>query len=123
MVGHTLHRGPSSYLVGMQIVQQGMASVLPPSTASLGFNWRQTLGRNEKGRTFEERNSAIMYKYAGEGPDELNSNKDDSEELNGRVQWVAFKNQFFSSVLIARDNFTAPTCAAPCSPPTIGSRI
>ncbi len=97
---------PDSYLVGMQIVQQGMASVLPPSTASLGFNWRQTLGRNEKGRTFEERNSAIMYKYAGEGPDELNSNKDDSEELNGRVQWVAFKNQFFSSVLIARDNFT-----------------
>ena len=53
---------PDSYLVGMQIVQQGMASVLPPSTASLGFNWRQTLGRNEKGRTFEERNSAIMKK-------------------------------------------------------------
>ncbi len=98
---------PDSYLVGMQIVQQGMASVLPPSTASLGFNWRQTLGRNEKGRTFEERNSAVMFKYAGEGPDELNSNKDDSEELTGRVKWVAFKNQFFSSVLMARDYFSA----------------
>ncbi|MDE6453557.1 MAG: membrane protein insertase YidC [Muribaculaceae bacterium] len=97
---------PDSYLVGMQLVQQGIGAVLPPSTASIGFDWHQTLGRNEKGRTFEERNSAIMYKYAGEGPDELSSNKDDHEELNGRVKWVAFKNQFFSSVIIARDNFS-----------------
>jgi len=97
---------PDSYLVRMQIVQQGMNTVLPASTASLGLSWHQTLGRNEKGRTFEERNSAVMYKYTGETPDELNSNKDDSEELNGRVRWVAFKNQFFSSVLIAKDYFS-----------------
>lgn len=95
-----------SYLVRMQVVQQGMGSVLPPSTASMGFNWHQVLGRNETGRTFEERNSAVMYKYAGEGPEELNSNKDDHEELNGRVKWVAFKNQFFSSVIIAKDYFS-----------------
>lgn len=95
-----------SYVVGMQIVQRGMAGLLPASTASIDLNWHQTLARNEKGRTFEERNSAIYYKYVGEGPDDLNSGKDDSEELNGRVKWVAFKNQFFSSVLIPRDAFT-----------------
>lgn len=98
---------PGSYLVRMQVVQEGMASVLPASTATMGFRWHQTLGRNEKGRTFEERNSAVMYKYAGEGPEELNSGKDDSEELTGRVKWVAFKNQFFSSVLMAKDYFSA----------------
>lgn len=95
-----------SYVVGMQIVQRGMANLLPASTASIDLNWHQTLARNEKGRTFEERNSAVYYKYVGEGPDDLNSGKDDSEELNGRVKWVAFKNQFFSSVLIPRDAFT-----------------
>lgn len=95
-----------SYVVGMQIVQRGMAGLLPASTASIDLNWHQTLARNEKGRTFEERNSAVYYKYVGEGPDDLNSGKDDSEELNGRVKWVAFKNQFFSSVLIPRDAFT-----------------
>lgn len=98
---------PGSYLVRMQVVQQGMASVLPASTATMGLKWHQTLGRNEKGRTFEERNSSVMFKYAGEGPDELDSNKDDSEELTGRVKWVAFKNQFFSSVLMAREYFSA----------------
>lgn len=97
---------PDSYLVGMQIVQQGIGKVLPASTASIDFGWHQTMARNEKGRTFEERNSAIYYKYIGDSPEDLNSNKDDSEQLNGRVKWVAFKNQFFSSVIIPRESFT-----------------
>lgn len=92
---------PSEYLVKMEIVQKGMAAILPASTASIDLDWHQRMGRNEKGRTFEERNSAIHYKFIGEGPDDMNSNGDDSEQLTGRIKWVAFKNQFFSSVLIA----------------------
>ena len=65
------------------------------------------MGRNELGRTFEERNSAIYYQYLGEGVDDLDANSDDSESLNGRVRWVAFKNQFFSSVIIARNAFNS----------------
>lgn len=97
---------PGSYVVGMEIVQSGMDRILPASTSSVEFNWHQKMGRNEKGRTFEERNSAIYYKYIGDSPDDLNANKDDSEQLNGRVKWVAFKNQFFSSVIIARNHFS-----------------
>ncbi len=103
-IRYTLH--PNSYIVGMEIVQQGIASVLPASTASIDFAWHQTMARNEKGRTFEERNSAIHYKYVGDSPDDLNANRDDKEELDNRVKWVAFKNQFFSSVLIPRAYFS-----------------
>ncbi len=39
--------------------------------------------------------------------DDLDANSDDSESLNGRVRWVAFKNQFFSSVIIARNAFNS----------------
>ena len=95
------------YTVSMNIIQRGMSSILPPNTSSMEFAWHQKMARNELGRTFEERNSAIYYKYIGEGVDELNANKDDSEELTGRLRWVAFKNQFFSSVIIARDCFTS----------------
>lgn len=97
---------PDSYVVKMQIVQNGMDAVLPQSTAHIDLDWHQTMARNEKGRTFEERNSAIYYKYVGESPDDLNSAKDVSKELEGRVKWVAFKNQFFSSVLIPRESFS-----------------
>lgn len=95
------------YTVRMDIVQKGMEKILPANTASMEFDWHQKMGRNERGRTFEERNSAIFYKYSGESVDDLNANDDDHESLNGRLRWVAFKNQFFSSVIIARDAFTS----------------
>ena len=98
---------PDGYTVRMDIVQNGMEKILPPNTASMEFDWHQKMGRNERGRTFEERNSAIFYKYIGESVDDLNANDDDEESLNGRLRWVAFKNQFFSSVIIARDAFTS----------------
>ncbi len=97
---------PDSYLVGMEIVQKGMSQILPASTASIDFDWHQKMVRNEQGRTFEERNSSIMYKYLGDSPDELSNAKDAKKDLNGKVRWVAFKNQFFSSVLVAQDPFT-----------------
>ena len=98
-IRYTVHH--SKYLVKMDIVQQNMGAILPASTSTIDFDWHQKMGRNEKGRTFEERNSAIHYKFIGEGPDDLSSNGNDSEQLTGRIKWVAFKNQFFSSVLIA----------------------
>lgn len=98
---------PDGYTVRMDVVQQGMAAVLPGNTSSMDFAWHQKMARNERGRTFEERNSAIYYKYIGESVDDLSANGDDSESLTGRLRWVAFKNQFFSSVIIARDCFTS----------------
>ena len=104
-IRYTLH--PDNYLVGMEIVQNGASAVLPASTSSMDFNWHQTMARNEKGRVFEERNSAIYYKYVGDSPEDLSEQKDDSEQLNGRIKWVAYKNQFFSSVIIPRAYFTS----------------
>jgi YidC/Oxa1 family membrane protein insertase len=97
---------PDEYIVKMEVVQYGMANILPASTASMDFNWDQKLARNEIGKTFEERNSAIYYKYVGESPDELSSTSDDDEQLNGRIKWVSFKNQYFSSVIIAKEYFS-----------------
>ncbi len=93
------------YTVRMDIIQNGIQAVIPASTATMDFYWHQKMGRNELGRTFEERNSAIYYDYIGGDVDDLNANDDDSESVTGRLRWVAFKNQFFSSVIIARDSF------------------
>lgn len=96
----------NGYTVRMDVIQKGMSAILPANTSSMDFEWHQKMARNELGRTFEERNSAIYYNYIGEGVEEMNANDDDSESLNARLRWVAFKNQFFSSVIIARDCFS-----------------
>lgn len=98
--------GADSYVVGMEIVQHNASVLMPQSTAAINMKWHQTMARNEKGRTFEERNSAIYYQIQGDSPEDLRADKSDSESLNGHIKWVAFKNQFFSSVIIARDDFS-----------------
>ncbi|MBR5899492.1 MAG: membrane protein insertase YidC [Muribaculaceae bacterium] len=97
---------PDSYIVKMDIEQSNMANIIPSSTSAIDIHWYQKMKRNEKGRTFEERNSAIYYKYASGDVEDLSAMETESEEADSRVKWVAFKNQFFSSAIIARDHFT-----------------
>ena len=46
-----------------------------------------------------------MYKIANDDTDNLSAAKDDEKQIEGRVDWIAFKNQFFSSVFIANQDF------------------
>ncbi|MDE7471198.1 MAG: membrane protein insertase YidC [Paramuribaculum sp.] len=98
---------PASYLVDIDIIQSGMQAVIPTSVATIDFDWESTMERNEAGRMFEERNSALYYMYANGDVDNLSENKSDDKDVTERLKWIGFKNQFFSSVLIARRNFTA----------------
>lgn len=98
--------GKDSYLLRIEIEQKGMDKVLAGNNHELAVNWRQALRRQEKGRMFEERNSTIYYKFKGGSVEELNANADDAKDNQALVKWIAFKNQFFSSVLIADDSFS-----------------
>ncbi len=103
---YTLPKG-NSYAVRMDMIQDGMNQIIPATSASIGFEWHQRMPRNEAGRVFEERNSALYYQFAGGDVDNLSENGDDSESLNEQLRWIGYKNQFFSAVLIAENNFNS----------------
>lgn len=93
---------PDKYIVKMDIEQHNMDQVIPTTVTTMRMLWNQQMHRNEKGRTFEERNSAVYYKMVNESPDDVSAYADETEKLQGAIKWIGFKNQFFSSVLIAR---------------------
>ncbi len=99
---------PGEYIVKMDIVQSNFSSVVPTTRRNMKFDWELKMARNEKGKTFEQQKSAIYYKLIDESPDDLDAMSDDNEDVKGSVKWVAFKNQFFSSVIVARGNFANP---------------
>ena len=99
-IEYTLPKG-ESYVVRMRVVQKNMAPVVQSNNRNLGFTWQQDLHRQEQGRMFEERNSALYYKYAGGSVENLSESGNDTEERKAKIKWIAFKNQFFSSVVIA----------------------
>ena len=94
---------PGSYMVRMEMVQQSMSRVIPLNINLVDFDWHQKICRHEFGKQFEERNSAIYYKYAGKDGDVDNTSEtgNDEDEVKDQLKWVSAKNQFFSTVLVA----------------------
>ncbi|MBO5780477.1 MAG: membrane protein insertase YidC [Muribaculaceae bacterium] len=101
---YTLRSG-EHYLVNMEVIQHNVGDIIPPSMNTAQFRWHQLMPRQELGRTFEERNSGIWYKYVGDSPEGIDGTKTDSEKLDHSVRWLAYKNQFFSTVMIPHKPF------------------
>ena len=104
-IRYTLPKG--SYLLKMEVVQKNMAPIVQSNVRKLGVNWHQDIHRQEKGRMFEERNSRLAYKFLGGSVEEMSESSNKSKERQQKLKWIAFKNQFFSSVLIADKNFNS----------------
>ncbi len=94
---------PGSYMVRMEMVQQGMTQVIPLNINLVDLDWHQKISRHEEGKMFEERNSGIYYKFAGQGGDVkyTSESSNDEKEIKEMLKWVSAKNQFFSTVLIS----------------------
>ena len=90
---------PNSNKVDFNINLNGMNQVIQTNT--LALNWEATLLEQEKSGKKEQEHSAPYYKYVNENPDHLSITKDEKEELKeGKIEWISFKQHFFSAVLI-----------------------
>ena len=99
---------PGSYMVRMEMVQKSMNRLIPLNINMVDLDWHQKISRHEFGKQFEERNSAVYYKFAGKGGDvkHTSENGNDEKEIKEKLKWLSAKNQFFSTVLIADSTFS-----------------
>ena len=93
-----------TYLIDFTIDAVGMENKLA-STKYVDIEWSQRARQIEKGYTYENRLAELTYKIAGDETDYLSANKNDEKEVPERLDWIAFKNQFFSSVFLADTDF------------------
>lgn len=96
---------PDNYLMSFVIKATGMDGKLAASTNYVDISWSQRARQIEKGYTYENRLADLTYKYTGDDVDNLSASKDDEKSVSERLDWIAFKNQFFSSVFIANQDF------------------
>ncbi|PKQ63120.1 membrane protein insertase YidC [Labilibaculum filiforme] len=96
---------PDSYMVDFTVNLVGMQDVISRNSNFVTFNWEADIPSQEKGRKFENQYTALHYKFFEDAVDYLKASGDDEEELATKVKWIGFKQQFFSSVLIAGDAF------------------
>ena len=97
---------PNSYMVDLSVQAIGLDYLFTPSMKSMDIEWSEKARQQEKGYDFENRYSSLTYKIKDEGTDYLSETSQESEQIKEPLDWVAFKNQFFSCVMIAHQDFT-----------------
>ncbi|MBO5874336.1 MAG: membrane protein insertase YidC, partial [Rikenellaceae bacterium] len=96
-----------NYMINYAVRFENMENIISRTQSDMMFTWQSVAPQNEKGFTNENNYTTLAYKYPGEESFESlgMSDKDRSEQVNVAMKWVAFKQQFFSSIFIADNSF------------------
>ena len=95
------------YLVDFDVRLVNMAAEMANQT-SIGIDWSNSSYQNERGFKNENMYTTVAYRFPGESSiEELSmSDEERSKEITTSVNWVAFKQHYFSSVFIAPQNLS-----------------
>ena len=98
----------NDYMLHMKMQATGMAGLFQPNYSLMDVYWQEHCRQQEKGFTFENRYATLTYKEKDGSTDYLNETSEKRDEkIEPSLDWVAFKNQFFSAVMIAKSDFAA----------------
>ncbi|HJA14098.1 MAG TPA: membrane protein insertase YidC [Candidatus Butyricimonas faecavium] len=96
---------PDSYMVDFKINTYNLNDVIASNTNFLTLYWGVDMPQLEKSRDFESRYTGVYYNFSNNDVEHLSLTGDEKVDLPTSVKWVAYKQQFFSSVLIANESF------------------
>jgi YidC/Oxa1 family membrane protein insertase len=94
----------NSYVIKYDIKMVGMDKLINTNTGYVSFNFDIDVPRQERPSNYgEDRYTTINYKFMNDEIDELSLTKSDSKELKTPIKWIAYKQLFFSTIIIADD--------------------
>lgn len=115
---------PGDYMINFESSFNSLNAVIPGNTTSLALDWKMYIPQQEKGRQNEDMYTGLKYKVYQEGVEDLGGTrmqrqkKDVVTESLMKTDWIAYKDQFFSSVIIAEDFFINAAVSSKNADPT-----
>jgi YidC/Oxa1 family membrane protein insertase len=110
-IQYTYRLKPGSYMMALDIRMSGMENRIQKNATSAELNWKLDLPSLEKGFDNEKNYSTVVYKFPNSNSVErLGFRKESASKENGtKISWFAFQQQFFSAILVSKDNFNSGT--------------
>ncbi len=106
------HLRAETYMVDMTVTgSKGLDRHFSPNSRAVTVEWSDSITQQERGYKFEQQRSSVTYKEKGKSTDYVRAETEDEEQIKEPLDWVAFKNQFFSYVLISYNDFKETTVA------------
>ncbi len=101
------YRLDKTYMLHMKMMVTGMEGLFAPNTETMDIDWKEQLAQQEKGHSFENRYSTLTYHFSDGGTKNLSETSEvRNKEIDEKTDWIAFKNQFFSAVMITKGDFS-----------------
>jgi YidC/Oxa1 family membrane protein insertase len=106
-IEYTYTLSPDKYMVDFKATFHSLENIIAANQSSITLDWKMYIPQQEKGRQNEENYSTIKYKYYQDDVEglKLRSTKDEKIDIPTKLSWIAFQDQFFSSVLLTNDFF------------------
>ena len=93
------------YLLHFSMQANGISGMFAPNYDKIDIEWNELCRQQEKGFTFENQHSSLTYHFTDGGTKELSTTSENiDKKIEDPIDWVAFKNQFFSAVMIAKND-------------------
>lgn len=96
-----------NYMLGFDVNFNNLQKTVDAARGYVDFEWSTDMLKQEK-HVDQFNGSTIYYKLNEDKVDYLSETKDEEESLRDQIKWVSFKEQFFSSTLIADAYFVDP---------------
>lgn len=97
---------PGDYMVRANVNFVNMDKIIDANQRQPDLVWKMLIPRQEKGADNENSYTNIQYKFMDDEDESFNaSNDEEIQKVETKFKWVAFKQQFFSSILIAGESF------------------
>lgn len=95
----------NEYMMDFHVNTVGMQNTIAGNSNELTFNWGMKTPMQEQNQDNQIAASSIYYKNVDENVDKISESSEEKLALEPNVQWVGFKQQFFTSVVIADSAF------------------
>ncbi|WP_422107847.1 membrane protein insertase YidC [Winogradskyella sp.] len=92
---------PDDYMIDFSIRSQGLSNVFNTSQP-IHLDWHQKGMRHAKSISYENRYTRLTYLHDKDRVEKLSQMGDDEETVED-VEWLSYRQHFFSSILVAND--------------------
>ncbi len=99
----------SEYMMSCRINTAGMQDIIANTSSDLKFNWQMRTPMQEQNKQTQQRASTVYYNNMENDVDRISEGTEEKKSFDTKVKWVAFKQQFFTSILIADNSFDKHT--------------
>ena len=100
------YRLNKDYLVDFNINLIGMNEIIPNELNFMNLQWQMKTPQTEKSKDNQDMYTGMYYQYFAD-KDDIDylgyTNSDDNEKIKNKISWVAMQQQFFSSILVAKN--------------------